>query len=606
MANTARNEFQPGIILAAARLLLIDKKEYSPNSDNVRFGKNGSLSIKLSENTYFDNEAGVGGGLLDFVMNYGGASNKNDAANWLKNHGLITNQPAYQPTPPRTPPAAPRPAPGMSAAEVWERCKPASPQHPYARRKELSGAPLDGLRIMPDGEVIQGVSGGLVVPAYAIDGTLQSLQLIPPSGGQKMNLKAAPIAGSRFIVGNINPNGIVYICEGVGQAWACWQATGNAGVVCFGAGNMRKVATDLRKQYPAITIVMVPDSGKELDSEKIAIDVGGAVARMPEGEESNFDVNDFAQREGHDVLAGILEEAAYSKSLVNQDAKEGVDEISVDILKAFIETPPPLDLILPGLLAGTVGAIVSPGGAGKSMLALEMSVLVATGHDISGFGARVERATGKVVFLAAEDPKIALQHRLHALGQHMTNELCQDFAANFEMKSIAGMQVDICTAHWFNFMLKIAEGKRLMFVDTLRRFHLLNENDSGEMAQLVGILENIAKRTGCSIIFLHHTNKSAAMNGLGDVQQASRGSSVLVDNIRWQSFVSVCTREEAKLYGIEEARRGYFVRTGVSKQNYGPPVEDIWCERKEGGILVPTVLSASDVTKKKGGQREQA
>lgn len=172
------------------------------------------------------------------------------------------------------------------------------------------------------------------------------------------------------------------------------------------------------------------------------------------------------------------------------------------------------------------------------------------------------------------------------------------------------MQIDIATVRWFNFMLKIADGKRLMFVDTIRRFHLLNENDSGEMAQLVGILEKIGKQTGCSIIFLHHTNKSAAINGQGDMQQASRGSSVLVDNIRWQGFISGCTKEEAKLYNIDETRRGYFVRAGVSKQNYGPPVEDIWCERKEGGILVPTnaMLTTGLINKinKLGEQREQA
>lgn len=365
-----QTEFQPGIILAVARLLLSDKKEYSPNSDNVRFGNNGSLSLKLSENTYFDNEAGLGGGLLDFVMNYGGANNKRDAAKWLKNHSLIANQPAIHPTtPPRKMPAAPQPAPKMSAAEVWERCTTATIQnpnlqHPYARRKQLSGAPLDGLRIMPDGEVIQGVCGGLVVPAYSIDGTLQSLHLIPPAAGKKMNLRAAPIVGGRFIVGDITEKSIICVCEGIGQAWACWQASGYAAVVSFGAGNMRRIATDLRKQYPNITIIMVPDVGKEQDSEKIAIDIGGVVARIPEGEESNFDVNDFAQREGHDVLEYILEKAAYSEILVNQDInEEDTDEISLDILKAFTEIPPPLDLVLPGLLAGTVGAIVSPGGA---------------------------------------------------------------------------------------------------------------------------------------------------------------------------------------------------------------------------------------------------
>ena len=103
-------------------------------------------------------------------------------------------------------------------------------------------------------------------------------------------------------------------------------------------------------------------------------------------------------------------------------------------------------------------------------------------------------------------------------------------------------------------------------------------------------MEAIATDTGCSIVFLHHASKSAAMNGASDQQQASRGSSVLVDNARWQSFLSVMTRAEAKDWGINDGQRGYFVRYGVSKENYGPPVSERWFRRNEGGILKPAVL----------------
>ena len=126
------------------------------------------------------------------------------------------------------------------------------------------------------------------------------------------------------------------------------------------------------------------------------------------------------------------------------------------------------------------------------------------------------------------------------------------------------------------------------------------------MAHLVGILEGIARRTGCAIVFLHHASKSAAINGQGDMQQASRGSSVLVDNIRWQMYLAGASKDEAKTLDIDEELRGYFVRTGVSKQNYGPPVADVWMRRSEGGVLIPAVLSNSSLTaKKKGGRRER-
>jgi hypothetical protein len=279
--------------------------------------------------------------------------------------------------------------------------------------------------------------------------------------------------------------------------------------------------------------------------------------------------------------------------------------MAIDILQAFEETPPPLDFVLPGLLAGTVGGVVSPGGAGKSMLALELSILVATGFDLSGFGCGVERHTGKVVFLAAEDPADAIRHRLHALGQHMSQDLRELFAQDFEIEPLAGMQAYIDRPDWLAFVESMATGRRLMFLDTLRRFHELDENDSGQMAHLVGVLEGIAKRTGCAMVFLHHASKSAAMNGQGDMQQASRGSSVLVDNIRWQMYLAGASKDEAKTLGIDEAMRGYFVRAGVSKQNYGPPVADVWMRRSDGGVLIPAELSTSSVTAKKGSRREE-
>lgn len=273
--------------------------------------------------------------------------------------------------------------------------------------------------------------------------------------------------------------------------------------------------------------------------------------------------------------------------------------MAIDILQAFEQTPPPLDFVLPGLLAGTVGGIVSPGGAGKSMLALELSILVATGHDLSGFSGGVQRHTGRVCFLAAEDPQIALQHRLHALGQHLNGDQREQVAESIEIQPLAGEACDLLASDWAAHVEQLATGCRIMFLDTLRRFHQLDENDSGQMAHLIGVLEGIAKRTGCAMVFLHHASKSAAMNGQGDMQQASRGSSVLVDNVRWQMYMAGASKDEAKRLDIDEEMRGFFVRTGVSKQNYGAAVADVWMRRAEGGVLLPAELATSSLTMKK-------
>lgn len=261
--------------------------------------------------------------------------------------------------------------------------------------------------------------------------------------------------------------------------------------------------------------------------------------------------------------------------------------MALDLMAAFNDPPPPIDYVLPNMVVGTVGALVSPGGAGKSMLILQLAAQVAGGPDLLEVG---ELPTGAVVYLPAEDPPAAIHHRLHALGAHLTADQRRAVADGLLIEPLIGKCPNVMARDWFDGLKRAAEGRRLMVLDTLRRFHIEEENASGPMAQVVGRMEAIAAETGCAIVFLHHANKGAAMAGAGDQQQASRGSSVLVDNIRWQAYLSGMTRAEAEEWGVDEGQRGFFVRYGVSKANYGAPFQECWFRRHEGGVLKPAVL----------------
>jgi RecA-family ATPase len=276
----------------------------------------------------------------------------------------------------------------------------------------------------------------------------------------------------------------------------------------------------------------------------------------------------------------------------NQLDCPGYSSESIDILETFDQSPLPQDFVLPSLVAGTVGSIVAPGGAGKSMLALELSILVATGVDLTGFGCAFESVIGKVAFLSAEDGKNPTQHRLHAMGKLLSQSQRNLFAQNFEIRQLTGMQIDIAQPGWQSFVEDMATGRRLLIMDTFRRFHRFDENDSRSMADIMTCLEGITKKTHCAIVYPHHINKSAAMNSQGDVQQASRGSSVLVDHGRWQMYMSVATKQEAKTLGVAEDERENFVRIGISKQNYGPRKSNsLWLQRGPGGVLTPANLN---------------
>lgn len=261
--------------------------------------------------------------------------------------------------------------------------------------------------------------------------------------------------------------------------------------------------------------------------------------------------------------------------------------MALDLALAFKTSPPPVDYVLPNMVAGTVGAIVSPGGTGKSMLALQLAIQLAGGPDLLEIG---PIPTGSVIYLPAEDPSTAIHHRLHAVGRFLTIEQQQAVASHLLIEPLIGRCPDIMTANWFDGLERAAYGRRLMILDTFRRFHIEDENASGPMARVIGRMEAIAVNTGCSIVFLHHTNKGSSLMGAADQQQASRGSSVLVDNIRWQAYLSGMTRAEAEEWGVDDNQRGYFVRFGVSKANYGAPFQECWFRRHEGGVLRAAVL----------------
>jgi len=261
--------------------------------------------------------------------------------------------------------------------------------------------------------------------------------------------------------------------------------------------------------------------------------------------------------------------------------------MAVELMTAFTERPASIDYVLPNMVAGTVGALVSPGGAGKSMLGLQLAMQIAGGPDILNFG---ELPRGLVIYLPAEDPPITICHRLYALGAELTAQQQRTVADSLLIEPLIGRNPNIMRSDWYEGLKRAAEGRRLMILDTLRRFHTEEENASGPMAQVIGRMEAIAASTGCAIVFLHHASKGVASLGSGDQQQASRGSSVLVDNIRWQSYLAGMTQAEAELLGVDESQRGYFVRYGVSKANYGAPFSDCWFRRHEGGVLKPAVL----------------
>lgn len=267
-------------------------------------------------------------------------------------------------------------------------------------------------------------------------------------------------------------------------------------------------------------------------------------------------------------------------------------------LRSLLAAPPPvLDFVLPGLKRGTVGGLVSPGGLGKSYWAIGLALSLAqkNGADLTG----LKPAHGRVLLLAAEDPADVLTQRLQAYKPMLPLKSNLDA---MDVRCLAGyrpeptatgaiQQLDLLNEAVYAAIAGAAAGYRLIVLDTLTRFHNLDENSAPDMKRLLEQLERLAAETGAAVLFLHHTSKSSILNGQGTLQQAARGSSVLTDNARWVAFLAPMSALEARSYGVAETEVANYVRFNISKQNYGAARTDQWYRREAGGALQPVELA---------------
>ena len=416
-----------------------------------------------------------------------------------KDDGRTTTSPSIT-APPRKPSpiSAPKPpAPGMSAAEIWSRCEPATAAHGYAAAKGLGGAPLETLRVVPAGDPLriarQSMAGCLVVPAYGAGGVLQSLQLIPPPGGtgKKLNLPGAPMTGASFTVGELAHGATVYVCEGIGQAWACWRATGSPAVVAFGWGNVARIAADLHQRDNTARLVLCPDAGKETEAAAIARELGCAVAYLPHDEPDNFDAADLAERDGDDALAILLEAA-------REPAKT---EPRYKLLGAGdLRNLPPLAWRVRGVLPAVgLAALYGASASGKSFLAFDMAAAIAEGKP--WFDCRVIAAP--VVYCALEG-EAGFKLRAQAWEVSRGRSLPDDLHMMLQPFNLTEPQ-DVYD------LAAVVPAGAVVILDTLNRAApMADENSSRDMGEILQAAKTLQAAIGGLVLLVHHTGKNAA------------------------------------------------------------------------------------------------
>ncbi|MFM0031187.1 AAA family ATPase [Paraburkholderia madseniana] len=382
--------------------------------------------------------------------------------------------------------------PRIDLAATFEAYPVATSDHPYIVAKR--GNP-DGLRVVPadDPLTIQGkrVAGWLAVPVRSLGGTLQTIQYIPaPGTGKKLNAAGASFGNGLLLVGDLVTDGTAYICEGIGQAWACAKADYQAAaVVAFGSGRVRTVAKLLRERYAEARIVIVADQGKQADAEAIAREVGGAWVAMPADKPVNYDANDFEAEHGSEALADLLRVA---KTPPMRYRLQSAD----DLLNA-----PPLRWLVRGVLPATgFAAVYGPSGSGKSFLALDLCAAIAGGSE--WFGRRVTGAPVAYVCLEGE-AGLSKRAKAWSIRNHRgLPDRLRFITQPLDLRQESDI-ADLSAA-------VVAAGGRggLLVIDTLNRAAPgADENASTDMGDLIESSKELQRRIGGVVLLVHHTGK---------------------------------------------------------------------------------------------------
>jgi len=170
--------------------------------------------------------------------------------------------------------------------------------------------------------------------------------------------------------------------------------------------------------------------------------------------------------------------------------------------------------------ASSVGVIGGAPKCAKTWLGLDMALSVATGTACLSKYAAPE--PGPVLVYLAEDALAVVRQRVAGMARHRGLDL-------------AGVDIHVITAPTLRLdrdrdrtrLLETTKRlrPRLLLLDPLVRLHGIDENNAGEVAELLAYFRALQRQFDLSVVLVHHTRKNAAagvaagqgLRGSGDI-----------------------------------------------------------------------------------------
>lgn len=474
-------------------------------------GKGSSCSTSLSKGAGSDFGAGeTWGDMIDLVAQIENVT-MSEAARRLQSFLSIgPDTPRPIPTIPQQSPEERYEAGQKIALGLWVESESCPMQHPYLVRKQVN--PDSGIRVHP-------ATGNILIPLYDENGILWSVQRISPEGEKKIN-HCGKLTGNFYMIGG--ERDVVYICEGYATAQTVAMATGKTAVMAISAGNLAPVGEKISKMFPTSNLIFAADNDQKPDSDdnpglKAAHNAAKQIKRgtvvappFPTGQKGDW--NDYALIHGGKATRELLLGRKVKLPLL------------VDLMD-FAPTPPQF-LIDKLIETPGTGVLLGASRAGKTFVALDWALCVATGHKWCGRDVK----KGPVIYICGEGKnglsrRAAAWYHKHGIRQergqfHITTQRMEISAESSEhIISLIGE-----TAKTFG-------NPSMIVVDTLARAVPVgcDENNTSDMQAWMNNIDTIRDQYDCMVLIVHHTGHTK------EASLRSRGSSAIIGALDFEA-----------------------------------------------------------------------
>lgn len=281
------------------------------------------------------------------------------------------------------------------------------------------------------------------------------------------------------------------------------------------------------------------------------------------------------------------------KSALGSSVTTGRKPLFVDAHDLFTREYPATPWLVTGLITrGGVAQFGAEPKSGKTWLALETSIGVATGSRVCG---EFYAQRGVVAYFFAEDLDRQVRNRVRALLA------CRGLTAEAIRGRLhvcpRGTTLDVCRDEdlaWVVASVRMLGPIDMLVLDPLRDIHSGKENESDDMSDVMRRLKALGTILGCTVAFAHHAGKPSKDGSERRAGQRSRGSGAIHGSTDSGIYFGLRSGDgkytlelgvEVEIKGAGGAGR-FTVRLDVQDDAHGEAVRASWA--MTNGIDQPT------------------